>query len=475
MRARAACIWRRRIAPRTSGGSSVDLCSPGGRPTRAASSSSFGSTARAVTAPTALTLMMFLAPSNSALGPKMFLAPETGFRRLGSGLRACTRGLPPTWSTLMRTPVIRQTATTGSAAKAAAEPCSVTIGPRPRCPTISGEEVSAKAARMLVWSTSTRWGAVALRANRAARRTTAPLRSALLATWPFLRASSRRFGVAFSVLSLPPTSGHLQRFEGGRDAALQLVGEPAGGERKRHAEHQQADGDLGREADREDVELRHDARDNAERGVGQDHGQDDRGGELERGDEDAGERLLDPGDERRDRGLVDERDELVGAVQALDDRGVAVDGDEDRHADERVELAHDRGVVAGDRVDRGAEGEADQRVEQGSGGVDGGEQDGDRERERQADHELLGRDLGQAHRVDRHALLGRGQRGHADRQADGGDALHARGDHLRAEHRRHDEQRRDAREDEHEARQLLLGDLAQQLVHGPTRSGMLEY
>src|SRR5919112_726961 len=454
---------------------SVDMSSPGGMPTSAANSSSFGITARAVTAPTALTLMTFLAPSNSELGPKTFLAPEIGFRRLGSGFIACTRGLPPTWMTLMRTAVIRQTAMTGSAATAAVRPCSVTIGPRPRCPTTSGEEISAKAARMFVWSTSTRCGAVALRANRAASSTTAPLRSALLATWPFLRASSRRFGVAFSVLSLPPTSGHLQRLEGGRDAALQLVRQPAGGEWERHAEHQQADGDLGREADREDVELRHDARDDAERGVGEDHGQDDRRGELERGDEDAREGVLRAGHQRGHRRLVDERHELVGAVQALDDPGVAVDGDEDRDAHEGVELADDRGVVAGDRVDGRAEGEADQRVEQRPGGVDGGEQDRDREREREADHELLGRDLDEAHHVDRHALVRGGQRGDADGEADGGDALHAPGDHLRAEHRRHDEQRRDTREDEHEARQLLHGDLAQQLVHGPTRSGMLEY
>src|SRR3954451_15341604 len=126
--------------------------------------------------------------------------------------------------------------------------------------------MSANAARMSVWSTATRCGAVALSANSAASSTSEPLRSALLATWPFLRASWRRFGVAFSVLSLPPMSGHLQRLEGGRDAALQLVGQPARGERERDAEHEQPDRDLGREADREHVELGHDARDDAERG-----------------------------------------------------------------------------------------------------------------------------------------------------------------------------------------------------------------
>src|SRR4051794_9267349 len=139
--------------------------------------------------------------------------------------------------------------------------------------------MSANAARMSVWSTATRCGAVALSANSAARSTTAPLRSALLATWPFLRASWRRLGVAFSVLSPPPPpaiSGHPQRLERGADAALQLVREPAGGERERHAEHEEPHRDLGGEADLEDVELRHDARDDAECGVREDHRERDR-------------------------------------------------------------------------------------------------------------------------------------------------------------------------------------------------------
>ena len=71
-------------------------------------------------------------------------------------------------------------------------------------------------------------------ASRAASRTTAPLRSADLATWPFLRASSRRFGVAFSVLSLPAMrSRHPQRVESGGDGVLQLVVEPASDEGQR--------------------------------------------------------------------------------------------------------------------------------------------------------------------------------------------------------------------------------------------------
>src|SRR3954447_12759362 len=291
---------------------SVGMSSLGGSPTSAASSSSLGRTAMAVTAPTAVTLTRFLAPSKSALGPKMFFAPCSGFRRFGSGFSAPRCGRPPTCTTLTRMPVTRHTATTGAAASPAERACSETSAPRPLWSTTSGVVMSANAARMSVWSTATRCGAVALRANSAASSTTAPLRSALLATWPFLRASWRRLGVAFSVLSPPPPpaiSRHPERLERGADAALELVGEPAGGEREGHAQHEQPDRDLGGEAYLEDVELRHDARDDPERGVGEDDGEGDRRGQLERGYEHAGEGVLDPGDHRTDRRGVDERHE----------------------------------------------------------------------------------------------------------------------------------------------------------------------
>src|SRR3954454_15443857 len=150
--------------------------------------------------------------------------------------------------------------------------------------------MSANASRSEVSSVSTRCGAVALSANSAASSTIAPLRSWLLATEPFLRASERFLGVAFSVLSPAAMSGDPQGLQGSGDAALQLVGDPARRERQRHAQDEQPDGDLGGEADREDVELRHDARDDAERGIRDDDRQYDGGGELERRDEDPAER-----------------------------------------------------------------------------------------------------------------------------------------------------------------------------------------
>src|SRR6185436_5873618 len=279
----------------------------------------------------------------------MFLKPEIGFRRLGSGFSACMCGLPPTWSTLIRTAAATHVKMTGAAARPAAFACEETSGPSPRALTTSGVAMSPKASRSELCSTATRCGAVALSAKSAANITTAPLRSWLLATWPFLRASDRFLGVAFSVLS-PAMSGDLQGLQRGGDALLQLVGDPPGGERERHAEDEQADGHLRGEADGEDVELRDDARHDAERGVGDDHGDHDRRGELDRRDDDPGERLLDAGDHRAQCGVVDERDEVVGVVQALDDPGVAVDRDEDRHPDERVALGDDRRVVARDRV-----------------------------------------------------------------------------------------------------------------------------
>src|SRR4051795_10993763 len=403
----------------------------------------------------------------------MFLKPLIGFSRLGSGFRAPTCGLPPTCAMFTSRAAAMHVRMTGAAAKAAALPWLESSGPRPRWLTTSGEEISPKASRIEDWSTSTRCGAVALSANSAANMTTAPLRSADLATWPFLRASERFLGVAFSVRS-PAMSGDPQRVERGGDRVLELVGDPAGGERERHAEDEQADRDLGREADGEDVELRHDARDDAERGVGEDDREHDRRRELHRRDEDAGEGVLNAGDHRAERGIVEERHELVRAVEALDDPGVAVDRDEHGHADERVELRQDRGVVARERVDQRAEREADQRVHQRARGGHGGEQDGDREGEGEPDDELLGRQRAQAHDVERHAVALRRQRRHAGGEADGGEALHAARDHLRAEHRSDDEQRRDAGDHEHEARDLLLGELLEERVrvHGPTICGI---
>src|SRR3954451_17318836 len=175
----------------------------------------------------------------------MFLKPLIGFRRLGSGFSALTCGLPPTCAMLMRTPAATHVKTTGAAAIAAALAWAGGSGPSPRWVTTAGDEARRRASRIEASSTSTRCGAVALSAKRAANSTTAPLRSADLATEPFLRACWRFLGVAFSVFS-PAISGDPQRLESGGDRVLELVGDPARDERERHAEDEQADRELGR-------------------------------------------------------------------------------------------------------------------------------------------------------------------------------------------------------------------------------------
>src|SRR3954453_15082545 len=65
-----------------------DMRSPGDMPTRPAISGMLGSTATSEMAPSRLILTIDLVPSNRALVPKMFLAPWSGLRRLGSGLSA---------------------------------------------------------------------------------------------------------------------------------------------------------------------------------------------------------------------------------------------------------------------------------------------------------------------------------------------------------------------------------------------------
>ena len=76
-----------------------------------------------------------------------------------------------------------------------------------------------------------------------------------------------------------------------------------------------------------------------------------------------------PCDERADRRRVEQRHGLVGAREALDDPGVAADRDEDRDAEQRVELGDHRRLVARYRVDERAEREADQRVQQRARGL----------------------------------------------------------------------------------------------------------
>src|ERR1044072_9254577 len=127
--------------------------------------------------------------------------------------------------------------------------------------------------------------------------TSAPLRSWERATWPFLRASWRFLGVAFSVLFSAISAGHLQGVQRGGHGVLELVADPAGHERQRGADEHEPEGDLGREADGEDVELGHDARDEAERDVGEQDGEHHRRADLDRRAEEGAEGNPGPGED----------------------------------------------------------------------------------------------------------------------------------------------------------------------------------
>src|SRR4051812_13743455 len=332
-------------------------------PTSAAISSSFGKRAIATIAPTAPTFAVDLTASTAEFGLTRFFRPVAGVSFLKSGLIACSDGLKPTWPTLATTPAAAQTNTIGAMPTSTCPPIVMNSSPIPLRSTTLG---SLTRSRIPTVASAMRWympGPKADRARTDASITTAPLMSCERETWPFLRASWRFFGVAFSVLFSAISAGHLQGVQSGGHGALQLVAEPAGHERQRGADEDQADGDLGREADAEDVELRHDARDEAEGDVGEQHGEHDRRADLDGRAEDAAERDLHALDERGHVRRLGQRDRLVGPGEALDHPGVAVDDDEDHHADQRVQLVEDAAVGAVDGVDERAEREADQRVE----------------------------------------------------------------------------------------------------------------
>src|SRR5919198_2419082 len=274
----------------------IEPNSTGEMPTMPPNSGSLGSRATATIAATAPSLAIDLAVSTIALGPKRFFAPAIGFRRLGSGLSALPEGLKPTMPTLTATPASTQASAIGATASRMASPAELISVPIPCTETMSGERVCAIAPRRASAMRSTSLEPKAPMATIPASSTIATCRSFERATWPRRRASLRRLGVAFSVLS-PAMSGHPDRLEGGADVLLQLAGDPPGDEGQRRGDEQEADDDLGREADREDVELRHDARDDAEGRVGEDQREHHRAGDLQRGGHDPGERRVHRADE----------------------------------------------------------------------------------------------------------------------------------------------------------------------------------
>src|SRR3954463_15003026 len=263
--------------------------SAGGVPTSAPSSLSFGNTARKAIAPTMLTLLIDLVASASMFGPNTFLAPDIGLIRLGSGLSALNVGFKPTWPAPAAIPATAHTPTTGSTARPTFWPTSTKSEPMPLELTTSGCWMRAITSSIACSIRDMMLGPKADRASRPDIRMAAPLTSAERATWPFLRASSRVLGVAFSVLSFAIALRRPERVQRGQDGLLELVAHEAGDERQRRADQREADDDLGGEADGEDVQLRDDARDHAEAGVRDDQRHDHGRADHEAGHEDAGE------------------------------------------------------------------------------------------------------------------------------------------------------------------------------------------
>src|SRR3954469_3241177 len=241
MAARCAIVM---IVPAISGTS----CS-GGVPTRAAISSSLPNSEAAAIAPTAAVLRMFLPASKAkCCGLNRFLRPETGLSFLKSGLMASGVGFSPTWPVAASRPATKHVPTIGRIARPTCRPTIRNSVPVPCLSTTSGWAINWMTCTIASFICSMAFGPAAESAIRPARRIAAPLTSADLATWPFLRASSRFLGVAFSVLSLAIALRRPDEVQGLADGLLQRAVEVVGDERQRGAEQDQADDQLGGEA-----------------------------------------------------------------------------------------------------------------------------------------------------------------------------------------------------------------------------------
>src|ERR1700754_1484527 len=138
----------------------------------------------------------------------------------------------PTCSRLTTIPVIAQTPTIGARQISTFLPLVISRSPIVALVTASRWPPSASVEEIPVPRRWTIEEPVRPITNRPASSVMAPERSVDLATCPDLRASSRRLGVAFSVLSGSAICGHLlaeaDALEGGPDVGLQLGAEPVG-------------------------------------------------------------------------------------------------------------------------------------------------------------------------------------------------------------------------------------------------------
>src|SRR3954447_12763131 len=224
---------------------SFETKSPADMPTSAEGSCSLGSTANAVMAPTIRSLVMFLPVSNSTFGPNSCLAPAIGLSFFAFGFRPAELNLGRTCTKLPSRPKPMHVSAIGPTVIPAVLPLCQKICPSVPAVTCRGLDIIPIVERIDWPSVSITCGPQIDSAMRPPMSTSAPLRSCDRAICPFLRASSRRLGVAFSVLSPPPAiSRHLQGLEGGAHALRELDADPVGNERQRRADQQEPDEDL---------------------------------------------------------------------------------------------------------------------------------------------------------------------------------------------------------------------------------------
>ena len=181
--------------------------------------------------------------------------------------------------------------------------------------------------------------------------TSEPPTSAERAICPFLRARSLAVlgrGLSRCAPSVVPSQvfhlphADVQGAERGADGGGHLRGDPAGDERHRGADEQQRHRHLRGEADGEHVQLRHDARDDAEGDVGDQQRDQHRRRDLQGRGEHVGEDLLSAPNQRGELRGGGQWDELEGARETAQHPCFAADDEEDGHADKRVDAREDR-------------------------------------------------------------------------------------------------------------------------------------
>src|SRR2546428_8805181 len=208
----------------------------------------------ATTAILATAFTRFMAP----LAEKMRFKPFDGLMRPGSGSRSPGFTDHPTCATTAPAPTSAAATQNGARRPPNVSSVRTTSGPTGSSCAATGP-LAASSPASAVRPRASATGAPHEPSASAARRTATGATSGESATWPCLRASSRRRGVALSVRS--PASGMSESHESPDQAGERRLelgearGEEPDRERQRGAEHEQSDADVHRKADDEHVQL----------------------------------------------------------------------------------------------------------------------------------------------------------------------------------------------------------------------------